>query len=371
MSRLHIAWDGWVSVLLPLALIAALTIGWVLSYGLGWLVGRVTRRTPTPVDDKLIASLRAPVAAAIGFALWRAAVGIVDMDIPPRALVAVNEGTRLAYLAFLFWGLLRLTEVGGEWLRHSHWALRNSLSRSMVPLTTRVAKIIVLVIGVITVLSELGYPVASLIAGLGIGGIAIALAAQKTVGNLLGTFAIGVDQPLREGDAVKAGDVAGTVESVGLRSTRIRTADRTIVTVPNGQLADMNIESFALRDRFRLALTLRVRYTTTSAQMREILRGITTLLESHPRRAPDAPSVHLVDIGESWLAVEVVALFDTADGAEFNDIREELLLGCIEIIEKAGSALAFPPMAPVMPMPVPTTITGSHTTSGRVSAGPT
>jgi MscS family membrane protein len=143
------------------------------------------------------------------------------------------------------------------------------------------------------------------------------------------------------------------------------------VTVPNGQLADMNIESFALRDRFRLALTLRVRYTTTSAQIREILRGITRLLESHPRRAPDAPSVHLVDIGESWLAVEVVAMFATADGGEFNDIREELLLGCIEIIEKAGSALAFPPVAPVVQLPMPTPTHGGHDRSGRVSAGPT
>jgi MscS family membrane protein len=369
MPRLHIAWDGWVSVVLPLALAAALAISYFVVATVGWLFGRITRRTPTPVDDKLIARLRAPAAAALGFALWRGAIGVVDIDIPPRALAAVDEGTRLAYLAFLFWGILRLVEVGGEWLRHSHWATRNSLSRSMVPLSTRVAKAIIIVIGTITVISELGYPVASLLAGLGIGGIAIALAAQTTVGNLLGTFAIGVDQPLREGDAVKAGDVTGTVESVGLRSTRIRTADRTVVTVPHGALANMNIESFALRDRFRLSLTLRLRYTTTSTQVREILRRIDTLLAEHPKRGPDQPSVHLTDIGDSWLTVDVVASFATADGGEFNDIREDVLLGCIEIVEKAGSGLAFPPMTTIVqPAPgVPATPTSGSTT-GRVPA---
>jgi MscS family membrane protein len=354
MPLLHsFAWDGWASVLLPVALLAAVGVGVLVSSALRWLLIRLTARTRTNVDDHLIARLHAPAAWTIGFLLWRLAASVVRPELPPRAFSAVSSVTHVALFAMLFWIVLRLVDVGGEWLRQSRWARRNSVSRTMVPLATRVAKVVVLTIGVISVLSQLGYPVASLLAGLGIGGIAVALAAQKTVSNLLGTFAIGVDQPLREGDAVKAGDVVGTVEAVGLRSTRIRTADRTIVTVPNGSLADMNIESYAQRDRFRLALTLRLRYSTSGAQLRQIMDAVKALLESHPRRAADAPSVHFVDIGESWLAVAVVGWFETADGGEFATIRDEVLLRCIEIVEAAGSSLAFPPMAPVVPVAPP------------------
>jgi MscS family membrane protein len=349
MPLLHsFSWDGWASILLPAGLLVAVGVGWLVSTGVRWILGRVTSRTRTTLDDHLIARLHAPAAWTFGFLLWRLAASIFRADLPVRAFAAVQSVTRVALFALVFWVLLRLVDVGGEWLRQSRWAYRNSVSRTMVPLATRVAKVVVLSIGVISVLSQLGYPVASLIAGLGIGGIAVALAAQKTVGNLLGTFAIGVDQPLREGDAVKAGDVVGTVESVGLRSTRIRTADRTVVTVPNGSLADMNIESYALRDRFRLALTLRLRYSTTSAQVRQIMDAVKALLERHPRRASDTPSVHFVDIGESWLAVDVVAWFATADGGEFAGIRDDVLLRCIEIVEAAGSSLAFPQVLPVV-----------------------
>jgi MscS family membrane protein len=355
-------WDGWISLALPIALAACVCLGWIVASGLRLPLSWLTKRTRGDVDDKLVDGLRAPFAWAIGFTLWRGAAEI--LVVPARALAAVEGVTRIAYFALVFWALLRLVDVGGAWLARSRWATRNNLSRSMVPLAARVAKVVVLVIGVISILNALGYPVASLLAGLGIGGIAVALAAQKTVGNLLGTFAIGVDQPLREGDAVKAGDVVGTVESVGLRSTRIRTADRTVVTVPNGSLADMNIESYALRDRFRLALTLRLRYSTTGAQMRQILQQLRALLEAHPKRSPtDAPSVHFVDIGESWLAVSVVTSFATADGGEFNEIRDEVLLGCLQIVEAAGSSLAFPPMAPVVPMVPPGGGNGAYAAS--------
>jgi hypothetical protein len=134
----------------------------------------------------------------------------------------------------------------------SPWGLTHVASRSLLSLGARIGKVALGIMALVAVISELGYPVTSLIAGLGIGGLAFALASQKTVENLFGAFSIGVDQPFCEGDFIKVEDFSGTVEAIGLRSTRIRTLDRTLITVPNGKLAEMRIETFAVRDRIRL-----------------------------------------------------------------------------------------------------------------------
>jgi MscS family membrane protein len=200
----------------------------------------------------------------------------------------------------------------------------------------------VFVIGAIAVLTQLGYPVASLLAGLGIGGLALALAAQKTVENLFGSVSISVDQPCRVGDYVQVENVQGTVEAIGLRSTRIRTLNRTIVTIPNGKLADVRIENFAVRDRFRLFCTLQLVYGTTPAQMRAVLGGLEQALQAHRTLFPEGQSVRFANISASSLDVEVNAWFATADWNEFTVVRQELLLRFLEVVRESGSALAFP-----------------------------
>ena len=188
-------------------------------------------------------------------------------------------------------------------------------------------------------LGGIGLPVASLLAGLGIGGIALAFGAQKTVENLFGAVAIGVDRPFREGDFVKVEDnVMGTVEDVGLRSTRIRTLDRTIVTLPNGRLSDMRIETYTLRDRIRLATVLNLVYETTAAQMREVLAGFEDVLRKHPSIWPDEIIVRFMQFGASSLDIEVMCWFTTTDFNKFRVIRQDVLLAFMEVVEKAGSA---------------------------------
>ena len=172
--------------------------------------------------------------------------------------------------------------------------------------------------------------------------IALALAAQKTVENLFGSVSLGIDQPLRVGDTVKVGDFLGTVETIGLRSTRLRTFDRTIVTIPNGKLADREIESFTQRDRIRLTATLGLVFGTTEAQMRQVLSSFEALLQAHPKVWKELIVVRFAEIGASALNVEVVAWIETTDYQEFRAVREELLLGFLTTVEKAGTGLAFP-----------------------------
>jgi MscS family membrane protein len=192
------------------------------------------------------------------------------------------------------------------------------------------------------VLTELGFQVTSLLAGLGIGGIAVALAAQKTVENLIGSVTIGMDRPFRIGDTVQVDGVVGVVETVGLRSTRVRTLDRTLVTIPNGRLADMRIESYTARDRWRIVTSLGLRYGTTAAQVRQVVAGIEAALRDHPAASADAPLVRLAEFKDSSLSIEVQGWMQAENQLEYGRIRGELYLRFMEIVEAAGTGLAFP-----------------------------
>jgi MscS family membrane protein len=194
----------------------------------------------------------------------------------------------------------------------------------------------------LTALSMLGVAVGILVAGLGIGGVAVALAAQKTVENLFGSLSIGVDQPFRVGDFVTVDGLSGTVESIGLRSTRVRTLDRTLVTLPNGKLADMRIESYASRDRIKLGCTLLVAHGASPKVLRAVLAALRKLLNEHPKVFPDV-SVALARVTDAAHEIEVLIWFKTTSGPEFLALREEVLLSMIDAIEGAGAKLAVRP----------------------------
>jgi MscS family membrane protein len=220
--------------------------------------------------------------------------------------------------------------------------------RALVPLAVRIGWFAVLAIGLVAVLADLGYPVASLVAGLGIGGLALALAAQKTVENLFGAFSISVDQPFSVGDFISVDGTQGEVLAVGLRSTRIRTPDRTVVTIPNGKLADMKVETYAVRDRIRLALVLGLVRSSTSAQVRAVIEAVTRVLRAHPKTYQDDLAVRLKALTADSLDIEVAAFFTTTDFNEFAAIRQDMLLAFLSSVEEAGTALAFPTRAVVL-----------------------
>jgi MscS family membrane protein len=222
----------------------------------------------------------------------------------------------------------------------SSWTEGRRASRSLISLAGRVGKVLIAALAVVAFLSQLGYPVTSLVAGLGIGGLAIALAAQKTMENLFGTFSIGADQPFHQGDFIKVDDVSGTVESIGLRSTRIRTLDRTVVTIPNGKLADARIESFAARDRIRFAATLGLSRDTSAHSMELALSGFEAVLRDHPKVWPIGIVARFTEISDTALRVETTCWFKTSDFSEFQLIRQNVLLALLKVVEDAGTTLA-------------------------------
>jgi MscS family membrane protein len=335
---LELLWWQW--LVLPLLIASSVLLGSMVGRIVRSALAVVASRTSSSVDDIALRRLRGPIGAASTIAIL--AVLLPRLDLYAPAVDLTHRLLRAAFLLTIFWAAWRLVDVAQQVTLQTHWARSAPASRNLIPLGARSGKIVIAAIGIVAVLSLLGYPVASLVAGLGIGGLALALAAQKTVENLFGAFSIGVDQPFREGDFVHVDDFVGTVEAIGLRSTRFRTLDRTIVTLPNGRLADMRLESYAARDRLRLATTIGLVYETTAIQMRQVLAGFERVLRADPKIWPDTVVVRFGELAASSLNIDVMAWFLTADWGEFQAIREQVLLQFMEVVESAGTSFAFP-----------------------------
>lgn len=331
------------------ALLAAAVVAKLVGHLVARLLGRALR-----AHDAVVPQIRGPVVLMLAIGLWQLAIAFFRLSDDTRT--TLHDIGRIGLVLSVVWLLLRVANLVVDHLiaRRDLFA-HHDMSRALLPLGRRVVKILIVAIAVIAVFGSLGYSVTGLIAGLGIGGIAVALAAQKTLENVIGAFALGIDQPLREGDFVRIDQVTGTVERIGLRSTRVRTLDRTLIAIPNAKLADSVIERLSARDRFRFHLKLRLHIATTGAQLREIRDGIERVLAEHTARAGDPPQVHLTGPGDSWFDLEIMAWFQSSSHAEFEALRDQLLLDCLDVISRAGAVLsgapAPAPAAPAVPPP--------------------
>jgi MscS family membrane protein len=215
-------------------------------------------------------------------------------------------------------------------------------AESLVRLLRRGADVLILFAAVIAVLLTFGVDPTPALAGLGVGGIAVALAAQKTLENVIAGASIIFDQAVRVGDFLKMGEIQGTVDHIGLRSTRIRTLDRTVVSVPNSQIANVSLETISARDKFWFHPVVGLVYETTPEQLQQVLNGIRQLLTEHP--AIDAVSVRVrfIRLGAFSLDIEVFAYLLARDWNHFLEIQEHLLFSITDIVGGAGTSIAFP-----------------------------
>jgi MscS family membrane protein len=213
---------------------------------------------------------------------------------------------------------------------------------SLLRLGRRLVDILIVVIGGLVMLRSLGVDPTPALAGLGVGGIAVALAAQKTLENVVAGASLIFDQAVRIGDFLKMDTVQGTVEHIGLRSTRIRTLDRTIVSVPNSQIANASLETLSARDKFWFHPVVGLRYETTPQQLRDVVDGIRRLLAEHPSAEPESVRVRFIRLGQSSLDVDVSAYLLARDWNHFLELQEGLLFGVTDVVQEAGTGIAFP-----------------------------
>jgi MscS family membrane protein len=197
-------------------------------------------------------------------------------------------------------------------------------------------------IAILVILDVMGVNANAALAGLGIGGIAVALAAQKTLENVIGGVSIVFDRVVNVGDFVRFGTTAGIIDEIGLRSTRIRTPDRTLVNVPNGQLALASLENLSARDSFWFHPVLRLAYDTSQVQIRTILDAIVSSLKCKPYTRIDSVRARLISYGAESLDIEVSAYFMARDPVHFLELQEECLLETMNIVEHADVCLAVP-----------------------------
>jgi len=213
---------------------------------------------------------------------------------------------------------------------------------AIVHLLRAISKPVIIAIGLAVILSLLGINTTAIITSLGVGGIAIAFAAQKTIENLFGTMMLVSDKPIRIGDTCRFADVTGTVEAIGLRSTRVRTVDRTVVTIPNGQLASMSLENLTARDKFLFKHAIGLRYETTAEQLRFLESEIQRVLHEHPKVETSSARIRFMQFAGSSLELEIFAYILEHEYAEYLAIQEGLLLHVMDLIATAGAAMAVP-----------------------------
>jgi MscS family membrane protein len=220
--------------------------------------------------------------------------------------------------------------------------------RSIVSLVRRVFEVLIFLFISIGVLHNLGLDVTTALAGVGIGGLALGLGAQKTFENLFGGVSILFDKALQVGDTCKIGSQIGTVEDIGLRSTKIRTPERTLLSIPNGTVATATLENFRFRDKILCQQILRIRYDMSPGHVRYVLSEITELLRRHPKVETEGSRVRMVRFAENAVEIELFVYILERDYSRFLEIQEALLLQVMDILETTGAVVAVPSQTTVV-----------------------
>lgn len=307
----------------------------------------LVKRYAKPMQTYRLEAFAEPLRLLLSIAVFR----ICMEAIAPSALA---RDYLLRLLAFLFIlgaasFVMRVVDVISDQAISRMDPRQRALSYSVFPLFVRIVKIFIFCIAVLFVLSQWGYSTSTILAGVGVGGIAIALAAQKTLENLFGSVSIITDRPVLVGDFCQFGSQSGTVEDIGLRSTRIRTQDRTVVTIPNSVFSTMTLENFSRRDRFWFHPTLQLRRDSTPDQIGQIMDAITQMLQDHPKVDASGLPVRFMKIANESFQLEVFAYVLTADGNEYLQIQSQLLLEILEIARRLNIGFAVPFQESVTP----------------------
>jgi MscS family membrane protein len=325
-----------------LTLLLVLPFCYRLIGALGRTLGRLyaLARGRLGVSGHPVNLLPGPVRLILLVMAIRIILSGLDVPLVERQFWSVTA--TLLVTAAVVWLLLVLNAFGEQYLRRHLKGSAFGEIAAMVRFLRRIADGIVIAGGGLSILRYFGIDATAALAGFGIGGIAVALAAQKTLENVVGGVSIIFDKAVRVGDVVKVGDTQGTVDSIGLRSTRIRTLDRTMLSVPNGQVASVSIETLSARDKFWFHHIVSLRRETTAAQMRSVVDGVRDLIACDARVDADSIRVRFFRLGSFSLDVELFAYVFAPDLDHFFAIQQELLLRVMDIVENAGTAIAFP-----------------------------
>lgn len=328
----------WIALVL-LALILAF-LSKLLSQLVLLLLRPLLRRYAKTVHAHRLEEFVEPLRLLLAVVVFRACMEFVA----PSALLRLYITRVLALLFFLAAAsiAMRIVNVISDRIISRLDVRQRAISLSVLSLTVRCIKICLFAIAVLLILSSWGYNTNAILAGLGVGGIAIALASQKTIENLFGGVSVIFDKPVLVGDFCNFGGQVGTVEDIGLRSTRIRTLDRTVVTIPNATFSTMTLENYSKRDRMWFHPTLSLRRGTDPDEIRQAMDAVTKVLKDNPLVDPTDVPVRFTKITAQSFDLELFSYILTADGNVFVRTQTELLLNIIDALAKLGILFAVP-----------------------------
>lgn len=330
--------------------IAAMLILFFTIVGRQWLLALLDRlarsiasRTPTQIDNLLLEAAAKPAGWLLYIMGVLATLHTLNppIDIFPLMSV-VDQIGRVLSLSVGAWFLWRLLNGLSAYFRARASETSSSLDDQLVPFITKTLKIFIVMTTVLVIAQNMGYSISGLIASLGIGGIAVAMAARDTIANVFGSVMILMDRPFVIGDWIKAGDFEGVVEEIGFRSTRIRTFEKTLVNVPNSLLANMVIDNIDARSVRRIKMRIGLTYSTTPAQMQQAIEGIEAILLNHPGVDQNFKLVKFDEFADSSLSIFLYYFSANKDWAAYLQVRQEVNMQIMQMLESMQLDFAFP-----------------------------
>jgi len=304
---------------------------------------KLTHKTTTDLDDKVIKKSSRPVG---NFILLFGIYMIIHIFSLPKTPVNVKmvllTATKILVVLNIIWLLIRLTDVLGNYLFSKVIKTSSRLDDQLVPILQKTVKVFLYILACIYVIQSLGYSISGVVAGLGIGGIAVAMASKDALANLFGSIMIISDRPFKVGDWIKIGDDEGVVEQIGFRSTRIRTFPKTQVTVPNSVVANSSINNFTRMPKRRVKMSVGVTYETTADQMDALVEKIRDMLRNSADVDQDFFLVNFTGFGASSLDILVYYFTRTTEWARYLQVRQEINLAIMRLVEESGLSIAFP-----------------------------
>jgi len=325
--------------------LAFLTAGFILRQILnGYLHGRLqslAARSETEADDQAVAALVNPLGLLLPIAGFYLALRVL-LIIEPAWLVHFDLAFRIGVILVVGWTAFKLVDAAAVLLSELAGRTDSRLDDQVVPLMRKTFKVFLGMLAFILVAQNLGYSVSGLLAGLGIGGLAVAMAAKDTLANFFGSLMILIDQPFHRGDWVTFPGGDGVIEEIGLRSTRIRTFAKTVVSIPNQALANATVENHSLMPKRRIKFTLGVTYGYTVDQVRELVQKIETYLQSHPGIDQEFMLVKFTEFGPSSLDIFVYCFTASTAWTEHLAVKQEVNLTLMQMVQDMGMSIAFP-----------------------------
>ncbi len=326
-----------------LVLIAALIMKKVFAHLFVKVIFPLATRTKSRYDDLFLQSIRKPAEFLLVIIGLFIAVQILQLPTDPIDLHRGAYGLLKGLVTFdIAWALFNLVSLLEAFL--SGWVSKteSTLDDHLLPFIRKSVRAFIIFLAVIMTIQNLGYSISGLLASLGIGGLAVALAAKDTLSNIFGSIMIILDRPFLIGDWIKAGDMEGTVEEIGFRSTKVRTFAKTLITVPNNIIANLSVDNISRMPKRRIKLTIGVTYETSPEQMRRAVEAIRGLLRTHTAIDQDFFLVNFTEFSASSLDILVYCFTRTTVWGEYLDARENVCLQIMDILEAHGMEVAFP-----------------------------